>query len=63
MVNQETMKADGGAVCLHCGTLRINKGEQCLAVTRKGGAGYIAIAHKDEHPFTKGFVVNPTPQP
>ena len=64
MVVQEEMKIEGGVICLHCGTKRINKGEQCLLVTTsRGGSGHIAIEHKELHPFTEGFPVTPPPAP
>lgn len=64
MIAQEEMKAVGGVVCLHCGTLRIKQGEQCLAVTTgRGGIGYIALAHKDQHPLTAGWTPPAPPAP
>lgn len=51
----------GGAVCLHCGTVRINKGQQCIEVNTGRGIGYIALGCKDLHPYTKG--VTPDPEP
>ncbi len=52
MVSLHTMKADGGAVCLHCGQVRINKGEKCLMVANGRGMGYIALGCKEKHPLT-----------
>lgn len=59
MVTVVTIEALDGVVCLHCGLTRISKGEKALMVTNGRGTGYIAIEHKDDHPWTKRFTLPP----
>lgn len=63
MITLLTMKSEGGVVCLHCGKVRINKGDQCLQVNTGRGVGYIALGCKEAHPFTKGVTPEPEPTP
>lgn len=59
MITVITVEAPDGVMCLHCGITRVPKGEKALLVTNGRGTGYIALEHKDQHPWTERFVVPP----
>ena len=63
MLTEVKMPLGGGAVCVHCGKVRINQGDPCILVNTGKGIGYIALSCKEGHPWTKGHVIPKAPEP